>query len=174
MSYFRLTRKLRQWFADCLEFFRKANFLDILQDPRQIRLNSLPLQGWMMFTLRFQATKKSVTVLTTYTAAGTALPPFIVYPYERKSEIAKKSLPKFTFLILNYAGWGYNHSKIGWMNQAIFLDYLSNHFLPSMKACSSVTFPIFSLLMELQATFQLTWLVNFLNSFYLKCSLLIF
>ena len=37
--------------------------------------------------------RKSVTVLATITAAGNALPPFIVYPYERMQEIVKRSIP---------------------------------------------------------------------------------
>ena len=50
--------------------------------------------------------------------------------------------PTCQLLITTILGWGYGNSKSGWVNQDIFLRYLSGHFLPQMKARPGIKFPV--------------------------------
>ena len=104
---------IRKWFSDLLDFLRKENLLEILDDPRRIlnadeaaffleaKQGSIKLiapTGMEDFYLAKMGNKRrAITCLATLTASGDVVPPFLVYPYERIPAMVKSSIPKGEF-----------------------------------------------------------------------------
>jgi DDE superfamily endonuclease len=68
--------------------------------------------------------KRALTLLATVAANGSSLPPFLVYPYKKMPKTIPDSIP---------TNWRYSCSPSGWMTNEGFLQYLQQHFIPSLK-----------------------------------------
>ena len=76
--------------------------------------------------------KESLTVLCTFSAAGDALPPMIMYPYKRIPAHISDSVPE---------NWPIGRSNTGWMISSTFYEYIANSFYPWCIS-NGVEFPI--------------------------------
>lgn len=68
-----------------------------------------------------KGSKKSITVMNTYTAAGLAVPPCVILPYQRIPADVSRSFP---------TEWGLGKSDSGWMTTDAFLGYIKNVLFP--------------------------------------------
>uniref|UniRef100_A0A8D8A5R6 (northern house mosquito) hypothetical protein n=1 Tax=Culex pipiens TaxID=7175 RepID=A0A8D8A5R6_CULPI len=65
--------------------------------------------------------KKSITVLNSYSATGQAVPPCVILPYKRIPAEVTKSFP---------ADWGVGKTESGWMTTEAFSGYIKKVFHP--------------------------------------------
>lgn len=76
--------------------------------------------------------KENLTVLCTFSAAGLALPPLILFPYKRIPGHISESIP---------ADWPIGRSDSGWMVSSTFYEYIVNIFYPWCLR-NGVIFPV--------------------------------
>jgi hypothetical protein len=70
------------------------------------------------------STKSNVTVMFCGNAAGTSIPPYVIYKSEHLWSTWAENGP---------AGARYNRSKNGWIDLAIFEEWFTTHLLPVLK-----------------------------------------
>ncbi|XP_071642849.1 uncharacterized protein [Temnothorax longispinosus] len=138
---------LRQWFAEARAFLEENDVLDILNRPRSIfngdetGVQTCPKSGLLLgpkseknFYVIANGKEKDqcITVLCTFSAAGEAIPPMIVFPYKRIPVHIAQSVPD---------GWPIGRSDSGWMIHATFYEYVANVFYPWCVG-NNVQFPV--------------------------------
>ena len=65
--------------------------------------------------------KTQITVMGCGNAAGTMIPPLVIFKGVRTNSYLVDGAPE---------GWGIRFTKSGWMNGCVFEDWLEHHFLP--------------------------------------------
>lgn len=65
--------------------------------------------------------KESITVLCSFTANGSIIPPMIIYPYKRLPKNIGQTIPD---------EWGFGRSDSGWMVSSTFYEYVANIMWP--------------------------------------------
>lgn len=127
----------RKWHANLKEYLVAEGAADILEDPERFTnthesgFQSCPSSGLVLVPRRFNSfyenkeqEKECVTVLGTFAASGSILPPLIIYPYERiPSEIARQVSDE----------WCVGKSDKGWMTSIFFYGYIENTLVPYLK-----------------------------------------
>ncbi|XP_063931160.1 uncharacterized protein LOC135143212 [Zophobas morio] len=122
---------------------------DILEDPERIinadesgfqtsRSSGLVLgpRGFKNFYEIKEKEKENITVLGTFAASGTILPPLIIYPYARiPSEIVRQINKE----------WSVGKSEKGWMTSKVFYGYIANTLIPKLKE-NNTKFPVLLLI----------------------------
>ncbi|XP_062539098.1 uncharacterized protein LOC134207390 [Armigeres subalbatus] len=76
--------------------------------------------------------KQNVTVLFTFSADGTIIPPDVILPYKRLSRDIVQSFP---------SEWGLGTSDSGWMNSSNFTLYIKKILYPALVK-TNVKFPV--------------------------------
>lgn len=109
--------------------------LDILQDGRRVincdetGLQLCPKTGKVLgpktmpnfYEIAKSGEKENITVLCTYSADGSSLPPLIIYPYKRIPTHISQTVPDT---------WGIGRSDSGWIVAATFFEYIANVLYP--------------------------------------------
>lgn len=120
---------LRKWFLELDKFLAEENLLDIKEDPSRIfnadetGIMTCPKTGLILgpknykntYEIATSAEKESITVLCTFAANGTDVPPFVVYPYKRMPPAVVHNFPD---------SWHIGRSDSGWMVSETFLSYI--------------------------------------------------
>lgn len=80
-----------------------------------------PTQSKEDFYTMVASEKEQITVMATFSADGTVVPPMLIFPYKKMPKAIVESVPET---------WALGRSDSGWMNSEVFFEYISNHFLP--------------------------------------------
>ncbi|XP_062698832.1 uncharacterized protein LOC134284219 isoform X2 [Aedes albopictus] len=137
---------IRSWFRTVENYLTENNLADILDDPSRILngdetgfcMNASPKKvlatkgaknvPWV----ETQNGKQNVTVLFSFAADGTVIPPDVVLPLKRLTVEIAQSFP---------ADWGLGTSDSGWMNSYNFALYVKRVLHPSLVK-RNVAFPV--------------------------------
>ncbi|KAJ8943920.1 hypothetical protein NQ314_009584 [Rhamnusium bicolor] len=131
--------KIENWFDEVLAYLKENQLDNILKDADRIfngdeagfRLCPSsekvlgPAKNSEDFYERVASEKEQLTVMATFCANGTYVPPMIIYPYKRIPKIIAESVPE---------NWALGKSDTGWMNSDVFYEYIGNHFVPYLKS----------------------------------------
>lgn len=80
-----------------------------------------------VYQVKLSDSKKMITVLYTFCADGFACPPCVVLPYKRiPCQVARSFSDE----------WGVAKSERGWMTQEVFLEFITNVFIPYLEECN--------------------------------------
>lgn len=128
---------LKGWFDEVASYLKKNNYLDILEDEVRVFnmdetaffLNPkgnkvLANKGDRTVYSKSGDEKECLTTLIGGNAAGSLVPPMIVFSYERIPSYLSESVPK---------NWGIGKSENGWMTGEAFFMYITNIFHPWLK-----------------------------------------
>ncbi|CAG4957072.1 unnamed protein product [Parnassius apollo] len=121
---------IRNWFTELNKFLEEENALDIKDDPTRIfnsdetGVMTCLKTGLILGPKNYKNTyeiasgkeKESITVLCTFSADGTDVPPFVLYPYKRMPPAVIQNFPDT---------WYIGRSDSGWMVSVVFLPTLS-------------------------------------------------
>lgn len=124
-------KSIRLWFNNLYSFLNEEKCLDILNDGRRIincdetGIQLCPKTGNVLgpkkmnnfYQIAQNNEKENITVLCTYSADGSILPPMIIYPYKRLPNYIYQTVPEH---------WGIGRSDSGWMVSATFFEYIAN------------------------------------------------
>lgn len=131
-----ITREtLLKWYDEVYGYMKAHNYDEILNDPRRVFNGDetafflspkgnkvLAAKGDKNVYLQVNPDEKEcLTVLITANAEGFVAPPLVVFKYERIPQYLAESVPK---------GWGIGKSETGWMNSALFYEFITNIFHP--------------------------------------------
>jgi len=137
---------IRLWFDGVSSFLKEEGYSDILCDSRRIincdetGIQLCPKTGKVLgpkkmnnfYEIAKNSEKENITVLCTYSADGSVLPPMIIYPYKRIPNYIYQSVP---------GNWGIGRSDSGWMVSATFYEYIANIMYPWLVD-NEVKFPV--------------------------------
>lgn len=137
---------IRLWFDGVSSFLKEEGCSDILCDSRRIincdetGIQLCPKTGKVLgpkkmnnfYEIAKNSEKENITVLCTYSANGSVLPPMIIYPYKRIPNYIYQSVPE---------NWGIGRSDSGWMVSATFFEYIANIMYPWLVD-NEVDFPV--------------------------------
>lgn len=140
---------LRKWHANLKQYLVAEGVADILEDPERIinadesGFQTSPSSGLVLGPRGFknfyeikEKEKENITILGTFTASGTILPPLIIYPYTRiPSEIVRQINEE----------WCIGKSEKGWMTSKVFYGYIANTLVPKLKE-KNTKFPVLLLI----------------------------
>lgn len=126
---------IRKWFAEIHSYLSDNNLLNILNDPRRVfngdesGFQLCPKTGKVLaakgtknvYHVETSNAKESITVMFTFSAAGYACPPMVVYNYQRIPQKIVDGVPK---------EWGIGRSDNGWMTSELFFEYIANVYHP--------------------------------------------
>lgn len=127
------THQLKNWFEEVNTYLRDNNYKDILNEPQRVFnmdetaffLNPkgnkvLAAKGEKSVYQQVNSDEKECyTVLLGGNAAGDALPPMVIFKYERIPRELSMSVPE---------SWGIGRSDNGWMTMETFYEYMCNIF----------------------------------------------
>lgn len=125
---------IRKWFKSVRELLVEDGCGDILEDAKRVfngdeigfcldpetKAVLIPKKEKNAYLID-TGSKKSITVMNTYGAAGKAVPPCVILPYQRIPAHVYRSFP---------ANWGVGKSDSGWMTKEAFMYYIENVFHP--------------------------------------------
>lgn len=128
---------IRNWFQRVHDYLDKENQLDILNDPSRIFNGDESGFSFEPGSKRVIATKgrknipivepgnakQTVTVMYTFAADGTVVPPHVILPYKRLSKELIQSFP---------GDWGIGTSDTGWMDTVNFTEYVKKVLYPTL------------------------------------------
>lgn len=130
--------KLDHWFEDLRQYLEGEGCADILEDGHRIYNcdeSGFPLSGSTIKVIAergsrnvYQITnsdKRQITVLACMAACGTYILPMLIFPGKRF---------KYNPLGKAPTDWMNGKSDNGWIDQAVFYEWLGNHFLEAVKA----------------------------------------
>ncbi|CAG5047526.1 unnamed protein product [Parnassius apollo] len=120
---------IRNWFTELNKFLEEENALDIKDDPTRIfnsdetGVMTCLKTGLILGPKNYKNTyeiasgkeKESITVLCTFSADGTDVPPFVLYPYKRMPPAVIQNFPDT---------WYIGRSDSGWMVSVVFFTYI--------------------------------------------------
>lgn len=139
-------RAIREWHHNLESYIiEETGNNDLLKDPSRILngdesgFQTNPVTSLVIGPKGFKdlyqvrgSEKECITIMVTFTASGSMVPPCIVYPYERiPAEISRNVNPS----------WSLGRSKSGWMTSQVFYGYVTNSLLPYLKD-KNTTFPV--------------------------------
>ncbi|XP_071952888.1 uncharacterized protein [Antedon mediterranea] len=137
--------KISQWFHEYKAFMKDAGIEDVISDPSRLfnvdetgfplgvkNERVLTARGARNVYQQTLTTSQQITVVGACNAAGSYIPPLIIFPGLRFGYNALEGAPDHS---------SFAKSKTGYINSEIFFEYLSNHFLPYVKSLH-VYFPI--------------------------------
>ena len=130
---------LAEWYNELNQYLTETGNLDVIQHPLRIYNcdeTGFPIspkppkiiaeKGAPNVYARGSSSKQTITALLCASAAGTYLRPMIVYP---GTNFRREFITKF---FDNIPDGEFGHSHSGWMDQTLFLQWLSNVFEPTM------------------------------------------
>ncbi|XP_058446251.1 uncharacterized protein LOC131427254 [Malaya genurostris] len=139
-------KDIRKWFKTVEEYLIENDLSDALKDPARIlngdetgfALNSLSKKVLATKGSRNVSAvdtangKQNITVLFSFAADGTIIPPDVILPYKRLSREIVSSFPP---------EWGLGTSDSGWMNSTNFTLYIKKILYPTLLK-KGVKFPV--------------------------------
>lgn len=125
---------IRKWFRSVHELLVEDGYHGILEDARRVfngdeigfcldpetkavLIAKKDKNAYLIDT----GSKKNITVLNSYGAAGIAVPPCVILPYQRIPMNIARSFPP---------DWGVGKSDSGWMTKETFMAYIRSVFHP--------------------------------------------
>lgn len=139
---------LREWFRGVHSFLEENGLESVLNRPRSIfngdetDFQLSPKIGQFLgpktrkdineIVSEKEKEAESLTVLCTFSAAGDALPPMIMFPYKRIPAQLTNSVPR---------NWPIGRSNAGWMVSDGFYEYIAHIFYPWCVK-NGVRFPV--------------------------------
>lgn len=137
---------IRNYFDNIEKYLRKNEYYEILSDPTRIyngdetnfqlcpnnKVVLAPKGARNIYEVDRGQAKQSLTVMFTFSASGTIVPPMIIYPYKRLPNEIKQSVP---------SDWKIGISENGWMTKELFYEYISKILYPNLKSMG-IEFPI--------------------------------
>lgn len=137
---------IRRWFDTVRNYLKSHNLDDILMDPSRILNGDESGFSIQPACKRVIATKgkknipiiepgnakQNVTVMYTFAADGTVIPPHVILPYKRLSKELIQSFP---------GDWGIGTSASGWMDTLNFVEYIKKVLYPSLVR-NKTKFPV--------------------------------
>ncbi|XP_071942933.1 uncharacterized protein [Antedon mediterranea] len=137
--------KIAGWFEECQRFIAKEKLEEAFADPTRLynvdetgfplgvkNERVLAAKGAKDVFQQTSSTRHQITVVGGCNAAGSFIPPLIIFPGVRFGYNPLEGAPEHS---------SFAKSKTGWVNSEIFFEYISNHFLPYVKSLN-VSFPI--------------------------------
>jgi hypothetical protein len=126
-------KDIRKWFTEIRCYIDEEDLFEVIQDPRRVfnadetGFNICPKTGKVLaekgcknvYEIEKGPAKENITVLFTFSAAGSVCSPLIIYPYKRIPDRVTMSVPP---------AWGIGRSETGWMTASVFYDYIANCF----------------------------------------------
>lgn len=126
---------LREWSTEVESHLTEMGWANVLTKPGsifnedEIGIQLCPKSGRLLrkngekdcYEISSSKEKETITVLCTFSAAGDALPPTILFPYKRIPAHLSKSVPD---------DWPIGGSNSGWMVSSTFYEYIANVFYP--------------------------------------------
>ncbi|XP_050562685.1 uncharacterized protein LOC118269564 [Spodoptera frugiperda] len=141
----RVRESALRWHTDLKEYLIAEGVAYILEDPERIinayesifQTNSYSevILGSQRLNRYYKGTdeeKENLTVLGTFTASGTILPPLIVYPRSRMPYEIDRQINQ---------EWGIGESETGRMTSKNVSDYIANTLIPKLKE-NGTKFPV--------------------------------
>lgn len=136
---------IRTWFLQLKQHLKEEDASDILNDPSRIfnadetGVQTCPKTGLILGPKNYKDTysiacgkeKESITVLCNFSADGTDVPPYIVYPYKRIPRDVAESVPD---------DWSIGRSDSGWMVSTTFFAYM--HIFYDWLVEKKIKFPV--------------------------------
>lgn len=86
-----------------------------------------------MFEVKDKSEKEGVTIMACFSADGSIVKPQVIFSYERVPASIKASFP--TSMHLSY-------SKTGWMNSALFIEFIKDVFHPHIVKKHGMNKPV--------------------------------
>lgn len=137
---------IKKWFLQIETMLKEEDLFEILKHPNRIfngdetnfllcpKISKvLAIKGTRdVYEVDNAPAKSGLTVMFTFSASGVITPPMIIYPLKRISTGIAASVPP---------DWGIGLSSKGWMNQDLFLQYITNVFYPYLLKVNT-EFPI--------------------------------
>lgn len=127
---------IRRWFSNVIETL--GDHGDVLNDPSRVfNMDETAFQlspktnlvigerGRTLYNESSRSNKESITTLFSVNAIGTFAPPLTLYKYARLPKHIVDSAPPY---------WSIGKTDSGWMTAESFYEYISNVFLPFVKA----------------------------------------
>ncbi|XP_065094542.1 uncharacterized protein LOC135715060 [Ochlerotatus camptorhynchus] len=137
---------IRRWFDTIHKYLESHDLVDILKDPSRILNGDESGFSIQPSSKRVIATKgkknipiiepgnakQNVTVMYTFAADGTVIPPHVILPYKRLSKDLIQSFP---------GDWGIGTSASGWMDTLNFVEYIKKVLYPTLLRNRTI-FPV--------------------------------
>ncbi|XP_058840103.1 uncharacterized protein LOC131695592 [Topomyia yanbarensis] len=128
---------IREWFKTVSEYLAENELSDVLNDPSRVFngdesgfcINPIPkrviaTKGNKNVSIVEPAnSKQNITVLFSFAADGTVVPPDVILPYKRLRKDIIQSFP---------GHWGLGCSDAGWMDTKNFVLYIQKVFHPAL------------------------------------------
>lgn len=125
--------RIKIWFDSVEKLLAEEGNLDILKDPTRVfngdetnfllwpkNTKVLAEKGAKnVYEVDGGAAKSALTVMFSFSASGSCVPPMIIYPYVRIPDEIMRGVP---------LGWGVGSSESGWMTSENFYEYIANIF----------------------------------------------
>ncbi|XP_063242365.1 uncharacterized protein LOC134542216 [Bacillus rossius redtenbacheri] len=138
--------QISNWFYDLRTHLQEEGCEDVLQDGARIincdetGMQLCPKTGKVLgptdlknfYEIAGGQEKESITVLCSFSANGSIIPPMIIYPYKRLPKNIAHTIPE---------EWGFGRSDSGWMVSSTFYEYIANIFWPWLSR-NGVVFPV--------------------------------
>ncbi|XP_021709602.1 uncharacterized protein LOC110679408 [Aedes aegypti] len=139
-------KNIREWFHEVKQYLIDVGLIDILHDPSRIYngdesgfvLNPVPKKviatsgAKNVPFVETGSSKQNITVLMTFCADGSVVPPDVILALKRLSKEIVQSFP---------ADWGLGTSENGWMNTQNFILYVKKILYPYLIR-RGVKFPV--------------------------------
>lgn len=137
---------IRKWFDGIHSYLSQKGYNEVLEHPERLfnadetnfqlcpqnKRVIAPKGTKNVYEVDLGKAKTTLTVLFTFSAAGSYTPPLIIYPGKRLRKEIGDSIPEeFTFAT----------SDTGWMKTEIFYEYVANSFYPHLKKIG-IQFPV--------------------------------
>ncbi|KAI5709120.1 hypothetical protein M8J76_010692 [Diaphorina citri] len=131
------TEKLIQWRQQLSTYLEKHNLLHVIRQPTRVfnsreaafclcpsKSTQMVVRRNFKYTSNLNEEKDYLTIQLTGNADGMLAPPLLIVPYERMPLAMGRSIP---------GSWMIGKASSGWKTSEIFLDYISNGFLPWLQ-----------------------------------------
>lgn len=137
---------IRKWFYDIHSYLTEKGYDEVLEHPERLfnadetnfqlcpqnKRVIAPKGTKNVYEIELGKAKTTLTVLFTFSAAGTYTPPLIIFPGKRLRKEIGDSIPE---------GFTFATSDSGWMKTEIFYEYVANSFYPNLQKLGT-QFPV--------------------------------
>lgn len=137
---------IRKWFKEVEHYLLTKNYFSILNDSNRVYngdetcFQFCPKLGKVLaekgaknvYEIDRGQAKQNLTVMFSFAASGSLIPPMIIFPNQRLRKNISDSVPD---------QWGVAMSDNGWMKAEIFIDYIKNVFHKHLLE-TNVEFPV--------------------------------
>lgn len=137
---------IKKWFADIEQYLRSKDYFSILEDSSRVyngdetcflfcpKLGKViaPKAAKNIYEVDRGQAKQNLTVMFSFSASGSKIPPLIIFPNKRLSKAVSSSVPN---------DWGIASTDNGWMKAEVFIDYIKKIFYKHLIQ-EKVKFPV--------------------------------